>query len=156
MALNTNIVIDQVAGTATGTVIVGGTTIENIVFTNSSNTITLSPHVIDAIAITDFLNLLTFYIVYNSAIIQAFFPVSSFTFTPFTKVTTNLQDDGINTLEFDYTATNRIFQFTGTYPNGTVSIAARANIGNLSYAQYLDFLYQIANFKLFTLHAYKL
>jgi hypothetical protein len=160
MAITTTMVIDNSANTAVGTVTLNGSTIEQLTFTNSTNIVNLVSHGATDMSVADFGSLLKFYIVFNNAVIASFLPVNLFQYRPFTNIDQQLVDDGVNKLSFtfQYTPTDPlpIFNWVCTYPNSTVHIQKRSPNDNLSYAQFLYFLYQAANFRLFFNNAYGL
>jgi len=160
MAITTTMVVDLSSNEATGTVLVDGTMIETLIYDNGSNTVNLVEKGAMNISISDFIGLLKFYIVFNNAVIASFLPVNQFTYTPFTPVDQQLDNNGIDTLTFtfEYTPIDSLplFQWVCTYPNGTVYVQKRSPASDLSYAQFLYFLYQAANFRLFTTNAYAL
>lgn len=162
MAITSSIVVDEIVGTVVLSVYQNGVTLlDTVTYTNSTLEVTLVEHgQVSDVTITDFLKLLQLYIVFNNAIVASIFGPSPFIFTPFTNIHTQLVDDGIDQLAFIYQFTPDdslpIFQFNCTHPSGNVVIQKRSPEATLSYAQWLFYLYNTANFKLFVLNAYNL
>lgn len=162
MAITSSIVVDEILGTVVLTVYQDGVTLlDQVTYTNSTLEITVEEHgQIPNVSVADFLKLLQLYIVFNNAIIASIFVPSPFIFTPFTNIDNQLVNDGIDQLVFTYQFTPMdslpIFQFNCTYPSGDVLIQKRSPGATLSYSQWLFYLYNTANFKLFVLNAYNL
>lgn len=158
MAITTTMQIEQTTGLAIGTVLVDGNLIEQLTYDSGTNIVTLIEKGAMDISKEDFFNLLKFYIVFNNAVIAAFLPVNQFTYTPFTPIDQQLDNNGTDalTFKFQYTPDDSlpIFEWICTYPSGTVYVQKRSPASDLSYAQFLYFLYQAANFRLFAINAY--
>lgn len=161
MAITSSITVDEILGTVGLSVYQDGITLlDTVTYTNSTLQITLEEHgEVSNITVTDFLKLLQLYIVFNNAIVSSIFGPSPFIFTPFTEIDNQLKNDGIDQLVFLFQLTSEslpAFQFDCTYPSGNVISAKRSPLMTLSYAQWLYFLYNAANFRLFVLNAYNL
>jgi hypothetical protein len=149
MAITSNIIVDTVGGTVTTSVYTNGTPIDQVVYTASSNQVAFSGGIASAsLAVQDFLALLATYITINQVIINTFGP-SQFTTTPWSSITQIISDDGVSQLVSEFMPGSvPLFNYTCTYPSGNVLVTTRALPKTLSYAQFLYFLYVMANFKL--------
>lgn len=161
MAITSSIIVDEILGTVALSVYKDGITLlDTVTYTNSTLQITLEEHgEITDITPADFLKLLQLYIVFNNAIVSSIFGPSPFIFTPFTEIDNQLKNDGIDQLVFGFRVNSEslpAFQFNCTYPSGNVTSEKRSPLMTLSYAQWLYFLYNAANFKLFVLNSYNL
>ena len=149
MAITSTISIDTVGGTISSSVYLNGSTlVDSLVYTQSTNSIFFSGGIAaSTLAIQDYLALINFYFAFNQIIIFTYNP-SQFITKPFSSITFVQADDGSSQLKFEFMPGSiPLFYYTCTYPAGTVAVLIRALSNTLSYAQWLFFLYVIANFK---------
>lgn len=157
MAITSQYTIDTVGGTATALFQLNGSTlIDQPVYTASSNQVAF-PGSIGSVTLlpTDFQTLLNAYVIYNQAIITNFNP-SQFTTEPFSSITQITSDSGSVLVSEFMPGSVPLANYTCTYPGGSVVITIRALAKTLSYAQFLYFLYCMANFKLMAKKAYNI
>lgn len=158
MAITSTIDIDTVGGTLSSSVYYNGSTlIDTLTYTASSNQIFCAGSIAAlTISIQDMLALINFYIAFNALIIFTYSPSQSVT-KPFSSITFQQLDDGSSQLGFHFMPGSiPLFYYTCTYPSGTVLIENRALSNTLSYAQWLFFIYLLANFKLSMLNDYNM
>lgn len=158
MAITSVITADQVAGTVTAQIELNGSQlIDQPVYSVSSNQVVFPGSISSAsLSVQDFLTLLTVYISYNTLIVNIFGP-SQFVTSPFGNIVSELSDSGSGALEFQFLPGSiPLAIYNASYPSGNVALTTRALSSTLSYAQYLYFLYQLANFRLAVHNAYQI
>lgn len=156
MAITSTITIDA-SGNIVGAVSLNGSTlIDTITYTNLNQQVSFVTHLAITLSSSDFITLINFYLAFNAGIIASLISPNQHQFVPFTSVDVVQANDGISQLSFTLTSGSSLFDYTATYPAGTVNVARRNSAVTLSYAQWLYALYILANYKLFVLNAYKL
>jgi hypothetical protein len=149
VAISSILTIDPVGGTASANIQLNGSQqIDLPVYSVSSNQIAFPGSLaLVTLSATDFLSLLAVYNTFNIAIINNFSP-SQFVTSPFSSITQIISDSGSVLISEFMPGSVPLFNYTCTYPTGNVVITIRALAKTLSYAQWLYFLYVMANFKL--------
>jgi hypothetical protein len=155
MAVTSSISVDTVGGTITTNIYLNGSTLlDTVIYTNSSGNLSFSGSISAfSVSLADFKTLLNLYIAFNQIIIAVYSP-SQFVTTPFSEIV-YVQNDTGSLLYFEFMPNSiPLFYYTCSYPSGNIAVTTRALAANLSYAQWLFFLYLLANFKLYLSSAY--
>ena len=158
MAITSTTTADTVGGTITSSAYYNGSTlIDTLVYNASAGTVLCTGGIAAiTLSITDYLALLNFYVAFNTLIQFTYSPSQAQT-TPFSSITFQQIDDGTSQLDFRFLPGSiPCFYYTCTYPSGTIAVTARALSTTLSYAQWLFFIYLLAQFKLAVLNDYNI
>lgn len=150
--------ITTTATTISSSVYLNATTLINtITFDSTSNQISqIARNTVVTLSVNDFLSLISFDINFNT-MIKASFIVPQGQTTPFSSVTTALNDDGTQLTCILSVNQHPLLDWTCPYnPWGQVVIGKRNTAFTMSYAQWLYELLEISNFKNMVQTAYKI
>lgn len=144
MANVNTIAIDLVAATATLTITNSSNVVDTITYTNSSNTINFVNRPLINISGTDFLNMLSQFIIFQQAILTNF-SSNIFSTTPFTEVqNAETNNVGGNSWDFysvnSYSPTGRTVDYSALGSNGTVNVKNRQFAITVNFSEWVHLL----------------
>ena len=158
MSITSTINTNGINNTITTSIFLNGITLlDTLTYSNVTQQILFAAHPASTLSISDFTVLLKLYAAFNNILIAALVsPIQTQT-TPFTIVHIVQSDDGVSSLNWFFKlGSTDLFDFTCTYPSGTTAVAARPAAITLSYAQWLNFIYQQPYLQLVVRNAYKI
>lgn len=137
MAISSTTINDLIVGTSTLT-ITSGSTIENVVYTNSTKSFLFSSQLAFTFSPSDFIQFIAVLDAYNVNIQAIFNPALTGIFAPtFNIRTASNIDDGINTVTFVFQkGSTKLYDKTAIYPSGQITCAARANPVTLTFEEW--------------------
>ena len=159
MAISTSVNIDGVAGTATTSLYQNGSTlIDTITYNNSAQTISfIVRNIVLTLSPQDFLAKLDYFTQFNNILINSAFSPSQTQYIPFLKMNVDMENDGISQLTWIVKPyTHQLFNFTCTYPSGSVVLEKRTHASTISYAQWIYLSHFISHFSEYVRNAFKL
>lgn len=139
MAISSTTVNDLAAGTSTLKRL-SGSTVENIVYTQSTNAFVFSSESSFSLSATDYVKFFSILDVYNKNILFVFTPAVN-AYASFNISQVSDTDDGINALAFTfYKRGHLLYDISATYPSGTVNFAARTQGSTVLFDEFEYFL----------------